>query len=62
MSETKESNYLITDLEAVSGTLPFDIMNSFREMEITSAFESKGYTEDVVTTYFDLGVSGDVLK
>lgn len=32
MSETKESNYLITDLEAVSGTLPLDIMNTFREM------------------------------
>lgn len=62
MSETKESNYLITDLEAVSGTLPLDIMNTFREMQIASAFESKGYTEDVVTRYFDFGVSGDVLK
>ena len=62
MSETKETNYLITNLGAVSRTLPFDIMNTFREMEIASVFESKGYTEDVVTIYFDFGVSGDVLK
>lgn len=62
MSETKESNYLITNLEAVSASLPFDIMDAFRDVQIASAFESNGYAEDVETTYFDFGVGGDVLK